>query len=70
MQIHFIGLMFVLEGRPDFSHRRDREDTHDGTVDVLWRRARCRALRRVSSAGRGSILLSMKVAAQGDDHFR
>ena len=29
MEIHLIGLGFVLEKSPDFSHRGDREDTHD-----------------------------------------
>ena len=29
MQIHLIGLGFVLEGSPDFSHRGNREGTHD-----------------------------------------
>ena len=30
IEIHLIGLRFVLEGSPDFSHRGNRKDTHDG----------------------------------------
>ena len=29
MKIYLIRLRFVLEGSSDFSHRRNREDTHD-----------------------------------------
>ena len=33
IQIHLVGLRFVLEGRPDLSHRGDREVTHVGDGD-------------------------------------